>query len=191
MRSANLSAKMFEQSDQPIIHPDPSNEGSLTNEIPERRRLARYSFSAVAEAFELRSQARVTGRCSDLSMGGCYVDTMAPFAVDSTLRITIQHDSREFQSLATVSYCHPSMGMGIKFTETKPEFRSVLRYWVADLSGEPIPKPETVEAPSSMIQSSDADSNIRLVLNELITLLVRRKVITEMEGAELLFRAFR
>jgi hypothetical protein len=182
---------MFEQSDQPIIQPDPSNEGSITNEIPERRRVARYSFIAVAEVCELRSQTRVAGRCSDLSLGGCYVDTLAPFPVGSAVRITIQHDSREFQALAVVAYSHPSMGMGIKFTEIKPESRNVLRYWVADLSGEPIPKPETVEAPSSMIQSNDDDSNFRLVLNELITLLVRRKVITEMEGAELLFRAFR
>ncbi|HEX3377811.1 MAG TPA: PilZ domain-containing protein [Candidatus Acidoferrales bacterium] len=182
---------MFEQSDQHLIPPDPSNEGSITNEIPERRRVARYSFIAVAEVCELRSQTRVAGRCSDLSMGGCYVDTLAPFPVDAAIRISMQHDSREFQALAVVAYSHPSMGMGIKFTEMKPEFKNVLHYWVADLSGEPIPKPETFEEPSSVIQSSDADSNIRLVLNELVTLLVRKKVITEMEGAELLFRAFR
>ena len=182
---------MFEQSDKHTIRPDPSKEESLTNEIPERRRMVRYSFIAVAEVCEVRSQTRVAGRCSDLSMGGCYVDTLAPFSVNSAVRITIQHDSIELQALAVVAYCHPSMGMGIKFTEITPEFRNVLRYWVADLSGEPIPKPETVEAPSSMIQSDDADSNIRLVLNELITLLVRKKVITEIEGAELLFRAFR
>jgi hypothetical protein len=188
---ATLSAKMFEQSDQSMIHPDPSNEESQNIEIPERRRMERYSFSAVAEAFELRSQARVAGRCSDLSMGGCYVDTLAPFAVESTLRISIHHDSREFQALAVVAYSHPSMGMGIRFTEMETVSRNVLHYWVADLCGEPIPKPETAETPSTMNSTNDADSNIRLVLNELITLLVRKKVITEMEGAELLFRAFR
>ena len=182
---------MFEQSDKPIIQPEPSNESSITKEIPERRTEVRYSFIAVAEVYEIRSQTRVAGRCSDLGMGGCYVDTMASFPVDSALRITIHHDSREFQSLAIVAYSHPSMGMGIKFTEMKPEFRNVLRYWVADLSGEPIPKPEIVEEPPSVLPSIDADSNMRLVLNELITLLVRRKVISEKEGGELLFRAFR
>jgi hypothetical protein len=181
---------MFEQSDKPIIQPDPSNEGSITKEIPERRTEARYSFIAVAEAYEIRSQARVAGRCSDLGMGGCYVDTLAALPVDSAIRITIHHDSREFQSLAIVAYSHPSMGMGIRFTEMKPEFRNVLRYWVADLCGKPILTPETVEAPSGTLPSTDADFNMRLVLNELITLLVRRKVITEKEGAELLFRTF-
>jgi hypothetical protein len=98
---------MFEQSDKPIIQPEPSNESSITKEIPERRTEVRYSFIAVAEVYEIRSQTRVAGRCSDLGMGGCYVDTMTSFPVDSALRITIHHDSREFQSLAIVAYSHP------------------------------------------------------------------------------------
>ena len=182
---------MSDRSDKPISLPAPAGEGLSTADIPERRRLARYSFIAVAEVFDIRSQTRLAGRCSDLSMGGCYVDTLAPFPIGSVLRVTIQHDSCEFQAMAVAAYCHPSMGMGIKFTEIEPEFRNVLRYWVADLCGEPIPKPKSTEAPSSIGQSSDAESNMRLVLNELITLLVRKKTITEMEGAELLFRALR
>jgi hypothetical protein len=164
---------------------------SSTAGIPERRTLARYSFIAVAEVYELRSETRITGRCSDLSMGGCYVDTLSPFPVDSALRIVIQHDSREFQAMAVVAYSHISMGMGIRFTEIKPECRNVLRYWVGDLSGEPIPKLEPEEAPSRMLPPTDQDSDMRLALNELVTLLVRKKVITEMEGAELSFRALR
>jgi hypothetical protein len=187
----DFERKMPDPSEKPFILPDPAIEGSSTADIPERRRLARFSFIATAEVYELRSQIRLAGRCSDLSMGGCYVDTLAPFPIGSALRVTIQHDSREFRAMAVVAYCHPSMGMGIRFTEMEVESRNILRYWVADLSGEPIPKPEPAEAPSSMLPSADADSNMRLVLNELITLLVRKKIITEMEGAELLFRALR
>lgn len=184
---------MSEQSDKPVVFPGASNQESVTAEIPERRKLARYSFIATAEAVELRSQTRVTGRCSDLSMGGCYVDTLAPFSVGSHLRINIQHDSREFQAKAVVAYAHPSMGMGITFTEVKEDSRDVLRFWIADLSGESIAEPEPVRTPAVAVSSVDSDSNshMRLVLNELITLLVRKKIITEMEGAELLFRALR
>jgi PilZ domain len=182
---------MSDQSEKPVMPPGRAMDILAAADIPERRRMARFSFIATAEVYELRSQTRVAGRCSDLSMGGCYVDTLSPFPVDSALRIVIQHDSREFQAMAVVAYSHISMGMGIRFTEIKPEFRNVLRYWVGDLSGEPIPKIEPEKAPSSMLPSSDEDSNMRLVLNELITMLVRKKVITEMEGAELLFRALR
>jgi len=183
---------MPEQSDRPVVLPDSVNPESGTADIPERRKTARYSFIATAEAVELRSQTRVTGRCSDLSMGGCYVDTLAPFSIGSHLRIHIQHDSREFQAIAIVAYAHPSMGMGIKFTEVKAESRDLLRFWIADLTGEPIAEPDTQKAAGpSGAHSADSESNIRLVLNELITMLVRKKIITEMEGAELLFRAFR
>jgi len=182
---------MSDRSNKPISLPEHVIEELPTADIPERRKVARYSYIAVAEVFDTRSQTRLAGRCSDLSMGGCYVDTLAPFPIDSGIRVTIQHDSREFHAVAVVSYCHPSMGMGIKFTEIEPESRNVLCYWVADLRGEPIPEPASKQAPPSFVQSNDAVSNLRLVLNELVTLLVRKKIISETEGAELLFRALR
>jgi hypothetical protein len=182
---------MSDQSEKSITLPDSTNEGSLTTNTPERRSEVRYPFIATAEVIELRSQTRVTGRCSDLSEGGCYIDTLAPFAADSAVRIIIQHDSREFQANAVVAYTHSSMGMGIKFMQMKHEFRNVLRYWIAELTGAPIPELIPAEAPPYSVHSDDSDSNFRLVLNELITFLVQKKIITEMEGAELLIRAFR
>jgi len=182
---------MSEQSNKPVVLPDSANGEALTTEISERRRTVRYAFIATAEVYELRSQTRVTGRCSDLSMGGCYVDTLAPFAIDSPLRISIQHNSREFRANAVVAYAHPSMGMGIAFKEIKAESTELLRFWIAGLTGEAIAEPEPVRAPTSSASSADSDSNMRLVMNELITLLVRKKIITETEGAELLFRALR
>jgi hypothetical protein len=183
---------MPEQSHKPVVLPDSGSPEPATTEAPERRRTTRYSFIATADAYELRSQTRVTGRCSDLSVGGCYLDTLAPFSVGAQLRIEIHHDSREFQAKGVVAYAHTSLGMGIMFTEIKDESREILRYWIADLSGEPLAPPEPVKAPAAAsVSSFDSQSNMRLVLNELITLLVRKKLITEMEGAELLFRALR
>ena len=83
----------------------------------------------------------------------------------------IQHDARKFQAMAIVAYEHKSMGMGIKFTEIKPEFKKVLQYWIANLSGEPIDAP-TPLLPVSNLEAQNADSKMRFVLNELITLLV-------------------
>lgn len=182
---------MAEQSEKPTVCPNPGIEGSTTAEIPERRKVIRYPFIATAEVTEIRTQASVTGRCSDLSEGGCYVDTLAPFLVNSVLRITIQHASREFRANAVAVYAHPSMGMGIKFTEIEPESINILCYWLADLRGEPIPAPTKVDVAPSRVSNDDADANVRMVLNELITILVRKKILTEIEGAELLFRTFR
>jgi len=180
---------MSEQSDEPIVAPGAA-AGESTNGGAEHRRQTRYSFTASAEVFELRSQTRVAGRCSDLSLGGCYVDTLSPFPVGSVVRIRVERDTRELVSMAVVAYAHVSMGMGLKFTEIKPEHRAVLRYWIANLSGEEHPEPAAV-TPNVQHELQENESNLRLVLSELITLLVGKKILTEKEGAEMLLQVFR
>src|ERR1700733_12391333 len=61
--------KMPERSEKPIVFPAPLREVAPQSGVPERRAGVRYPFTAAAEIFELRSQARVSGRCSDLSPG--------------------------------------------------------------------------------------------------------------------------
>jgi hypothetical protein len=80
--------------------------------------------------------------------------------------------------------------MGLAFTEIKREHQAVLRSWIAELSGEASPRPavSTTEPETGAIE---ANANMRLVLNELITLLVRRKIIAENEGTGLMRQMFR
>ncbi|HET6144451.1 MAG TPA: PilZ domain-containing protein [Candidatus Acidoferrales bacterium] len=182
---------MSDESNQPVVLPDSSNHEPLAPEVTERRRMARYSFIATAEVRDLRSQTRIAGRCSDLSMGGCYVDTLAPLAVGSLTRVSIHHDSREFSANAVVVYAHPSMGMGVTFTDVQDDSRELLRFWIADLSGDSKAGPGPEKIQSIGISSAESEPHLRLVLNELITLLVRKKILTETEGAELLMHAFR
>jgi hypothetical protein len=181
---------MSERSDTPIVFPAPLPEESAKSGGPERRGLVRFPFTAAAEVYELRSQTRVKGRCSDLGSGGCYVDTLIPFAVGAVVRVRIERDTREFEAEAVVAYAHVQMGMGLAFTDIKREHQKVLRSWIAELSGEqaPQPAPSATEPETGAIET---DANIRLVLNELIYLLVRKKIITENEGTGLLRKMFR
>ena len=185
-----LESKMSERSDNPIVFPAPLNEETQTRGGPERRVQVRYPFTAAAEVHELRSQTRVTGRCSDLSPGGCYVDTLSPFAAGSAVRVRIERESREFEAAAVVTYAHISMGMGLAFTEIKREHQDVLRSWIADLSGEQPPEP-VVSITERETGAIEENASMRLALNELVTLLVRKKIITENEGTALLRQMFR
>lgn len=182
--------EMSEQSDMPILSPAPLSAEPPNSGVPEHRAQVRYAFTAAAEIHELRSQTRVTGRCSDLSSGGCYVDTLSPFAAGAVVRVRIERDGREFEAAAVVAYAHLSLGMGLAFTEMKPEHQNVLRSWLAELSGEKPPEPAASTAEPET-QSTGGEANMRLVLNELIYILVRKKIITENEGAELLRQMFR
>lgn len=184
--------RMSDRSNKPVVF-----TASLPEEPPksgtiQRRSGVRFPVTAAAEVFELRSQTRVTGRCSDLGLGGCYVDTLIPFAAGSAVRVRIERDGSSFEAAALVSYAHVSLGMGLAFTEIKPADRDVLRRWTAALGGESAPEPAAAVAePEAKAETADAESNLRLVLNELIAMLVRKKILSETEAARLLLQTFR
>jgi hypothetical protein len=181
---------MSERSDAPIVFSGTTSADSAKNFITERRSQARFPFTASTEIYEVRSRTRVSGRCSDLSTGGCYVDTISAFAVGTAVRIRIDRDQRVFEAEAVVAYAHAQMGMGIAFTGVKPEHRDILRSWIAELSGEaPVEPPEHVTEPQA--PNSEGDTKLRLAMNELITLLVRKKVVSESEATALLRAMFR
>jgi hypothetical protein len=181
---------MSERSDTPIVFPAPLHEEQPKSEGTENRKQARFPFTAAAEVYEIRSQTRVKGRCSDLGAGGCYVDTLIPFAVGAVVKVRIVRDTREFEASAVVAYAHVSMGMGLAFTEIKREHQDGLRSWIAELSGEQ-PSEAAVSTAEPETGTIETDANMRLVLNELIYLLVRKKIITEDEGTGLLRQMFR
>ena len=135
----------------------------------------------------------MSGRCSDLGSGGCYVDTLSPFPVGSVVSVRIVRDSREFEAAAVVTNAHVSMGMGLAFTEIKREHQDVLRSWIANLSGEQTRGSAASEASAEEAEPEPGVSiaSLQLVVNELLTLLIRKKLITEDEGAKLLRELFR
>lgn len=185
---------MSESSDIPIVCPG-SSTAEAAKSGPENRRQLRYPFSAAAEIREIRSETRISGRCSDLGAGGCYIDTLSPFAAGAFVKIQMKRDAHEFEATAVVAYAHVSMGMGLTFTEMKREHWDVLRSWLAELSGERPPDAASpappAETPTPSSEPSDANASIRLVLNELLYLLVRKKIITENEASGLLRQMFR
>lgn len=181
---------MSDRPDKPIVFPARSSEEPPTCSIAERRSGGRFPIAAAVEVYDVSSKTRMTGRCSDLSGGGCYVDTLTPFAVGSAVRVRIEHENREFEAAAVVTFVNVPMGMGLAFTEIKPEHQDVLRFWIANLSGEQSPQ-SSAFTPKPGTDTAGADANTRLVLNELITLLVRKNILTENEGAQLLLQMFR
>jgi hypothetical protein len=92
---------------------------------------------------------------------------------------------------AKVAFAQPGMGMGLAFTESEPDQQSLLDRWIAELSGESIPKPGAA-APTSASASENresakvGDSQPLYVVNELILLLLQKGVLTESEGRSLL-----
>ena len=183
-----LENEMSDRSDMPIIVPAPSPQEQATGWGPERRAQVRYPFTAAAEVYDLHSQTRVTGRCSDLGPGGCYVDTLSPLVAGTVVRIRIERDMCEFEATALIAFAQAPMGMGLSFQEINPASVAILRSWIAELSGEKSPR---VEMAYTGQEAGLRGSNMVLILNELISLMIRKRLITENEGAALLRQMFR
>jgi PilZ domain len=152
----------------------------------ERRRHPRYPFSASADLVHMQADTRLSGRVSDLSQGGCYLDTISSFPVGADVKIRIVKDSSSFAADGRVLYGKPGMGMGLAFTKIEPERMLVLEGWLRELNGESPQQAKTSDG--DVVEPAEAGSNseAKYVLNELIVALIRKRVLTEAEGNALL-----
>jgi len=101
----------------------------------DRRTCPRYSFTAEAEALDANSRAKMTARTSDISRGGCYVDTFCPFPRNSSVLLRIVRDKESLVAQAKVVYSKLGMVMGLSFTALEPDNKRVLDRWIGELSG--------------------------------------------------------
>ena len=160
-----------------------SNKKQTAGATAEERRAAeRYPFSASAELVHLEVNARLNVRVSDLGPRGCYLDTINPFPVGANVKIRIVKGNLSFAAQGRVLYSAPGMGMGVEFTAIEPDRSHVLEEWLRELRGE---SPSPVIGPEESFVEPDEPrpgSDSKYVLNELIGLLIRKRVLTESEG---------
>jgi hypothetical protein len=111
-----------------------SNPPDAGARFSERRSSPRYALIATVEVIDPIGKIRLSGRTSEVSVGGCYVDVLNTLPTGTVIQIRIQRDKGTFESWGTVKYVHESIGMGVMFFQTTPEQKEVLREWVAELS---------------------------------------------------------
>ncbi|HEY4739179.1 MAG TPA: PilZ domain-containing protein [Candidatus Acidoferrales bacterium] len=152
----------------------------------EKRRCPRYPFSSAVEATDIRGNTRITGRISDISGSGCYMDTISPFIAATTVTLTITRGNESFKTHAKVVYSQSGMGMGLLFTTAEAEELRMLGMWLGELSGG---EQDQKTAPNGQLQSDTPKSTgyeLRDILEELIILLRRKNVLIDSEAEALL-----
>ncbi len=110
---------------------------SAGSERAERRSATRYPFVARAMVTDLSSGTRLPARISVLGLNGCYIDTLDLFPVGTLVRLRVFKGHAVFETLGRVLYGHPGIGMGIVFTDSTPDQRSLLEGWLAELARRP------------------------------------------------------
>lgn len=158
---------------------------SVQDRHRERRRFQRFPFNADAEVVEPESGTKIRGRVTDLSLAGCYVDTLNPFLASTTVHIRIARGLQVLEAQAKVAYCKLGVGMGLAFVSAPADSKKLLGNWIVELGGE-LPR-----APASQSDGVKGTSNDQLsrIISELMQLLIQKGMLTETEREEILTRA--
>jgi hypothetical protein len=173
----------------PSPKPDEVSQAAAESSA-ERRRNLRFPFTATIEAIENKAGTKVVGRTSDLSLGGCYVDTLSPFPVGTDAKVHIQRGNVTFEAQAKVVFSAIGMGMGLAFVSAQPKQVRIFQKWLLEISGQSVPAEDAIDI--SELPTPDKTQTIKnVVLSELIMTLIQKKVLTQDEGKDLLRKLFR
>ena len=91
----------------------------------ERREHPRFKVSVPVEVHAEGATAPLHCATSDLSLGGCYIESMYPFPAGTCLDLKLDAGDT-ILATAKVVTCDPQFGNGIQFLRMLPEDRAAL-----------------------------------------------------------------
>jgi len=116
------------------------NRFSSPGQRQDRRAHPRVKVSAPVELHVEGSGSPIRGATCELSLGGCYIETMFPLPKGTTLDLKLRIDTT-LLIMASVVTCDPQVGNGIKFTKMLAEDREALETHLAALQQAQDPDP--------------------------------------------------
>jgi CheY-like chemotaxis protein len=112
--------------------------------------LAAHSHDALPEEPEAVTQCKLT----DLSLGGCYVQTESPFPQSSAIDLCLRAAGMEIHAEGLVRVMHPGHGMGIEFPARTEDQRKSVGEFIEFLTGQPGATPQLETSPRSLVASA-------------------------------------
>lgn len=102
--------------------------------------MERRNHSRLPVPFEVRLEneaASQRARISDISLGGCYVETLAQVSENETVELSVLLPTNEWLPLrGEVMMVHPGMGFGLKFSQLTEHGAKQLVQLIGDLRRE-------------------------------------------------------
>ncbi|MGH9503959.1 MAG: PilZ domain-containing protein [Terriglobales bacterium] len=128
----------------PRKEPAPVPEGGVTRfaglglsaASSNRRIQGRRACHLSADVF--RVGEGIPNRCtlSDVSTGGCYVETPSPFPSHTALEIVVRTHAMKLRVRGTVQVVHPGFGMGVQFSLNTADEREHVKQLIAAQAAE-------------------------------------------------------
>ena len=112
--------------------------------------LSARAHDALPEEPDAASQCKLT----DLSLGGCYVQTESPFPQSSAVDLCLRTAGMEIHTEGLVRVMHPGRGMGIEFPARTEEQRKSVGEFIEFLTGQPGATPQLETSPRSLVANA-------------------------------------
>jgi len=90
-------------------------------------------------------------KLTDLSLGGCYIETDAPFPERSMIDLCLKTEELEVHTEGMVRVAHPSQGMGIEFPSRTLEQRAQVGNLISVLRSGQATTPELIVSPRALV----------------------------------------
>ena len=116
-----------------------------------REWLSNHSHEALPEEPDPVCHCKLT----DLSLGGCYVETQSPFPQSSAVDLCLRAGGMEIHTEGLVRVMHPGRGMGIEFPARTPEQRKSVGDFIDFLTSRPGATPELESSPRALRASAE------------------------------------
>ncbi|MFZ0284663.1 MAG: PilZ domain-containing protein [Terriglobales bacterium] len=98
-------------------------------------------------------------KLSDLSVGGCYVETESPFPERAAITLSLRAEGMEAQADGRVCVMHPGFGMGIEFAAHTADERAQVMKFIEFLSSRPGTVPELLIAPRAQVKADEPEAS--------------------------------
>ena len=126
-------------------------------DLPENLRQTLKAWVIANAAEFLPEDPEPVSECklTDLSLGGCYVETESPFPERSGIILCLKAADMEVQAEGMVRVMHPEFGMGIEFASGTAEEREQVGTFIGFLTSRPGTLPQLLITPRALAAGND------------------------------------
>ncbi len=119
-----------------------------------REEMGEWLSARAHDALPEEPDAASLCKLTDLSLGGCYVQTESPFPQSSAVDLCLRAAGMEIHTDGLVRVMHPGRGMGIEFPARTEEQRKSVGEFIEFLTGQPGATPQLETSPRSLVANA-------------------------------------
>jgi len=165
-----------------VVWANPNGESGICfADVPEgtktelRNWLSDHARHTPPQQPALRPDCKLT----DLSVGGCYIETPSPFPERTRLLLKLRAGETELETSGVVRVMHPSIGMGIQFNRHNSVQYKETESFILSLSRQPGIEPELLVSPRGICSEDSEPSTASEMDDPLLELLHNHQALSQ------------